>query len=389
MTDVRTLIYALVWESLFATIIILIFRKYTNQERERAFLLKNAFLHILYTIGFFLLFSRNELPLLLSSTIGNPLLFLAFFLELQLMLYSMHIHNRKFNHYLVAVLILSCIGYILQDILIGNANYRVAVSSLVAFMFFFPFILFIVFCRRHQPLHIFAACSSLPLVISAIPRFYTALTATGSYGLYDADHFQTALFLSFLIKCYCTSIFFFLLLKMDADEEIRALAATDDLTGMINRRTYLQLGNKLFNRCQFAGKMIGVFFLDIDSFKMINDKYGHAKGDEVLIAFGKSLGMNLRPQDLCCRYGGDEFSICVQLSSYEIGIQIADRILFETSKMEVPDVSRITTSIGIAYGVPEDGRTFHDYIAVADKAMYLAKKSGKNKCIALNAAKQR
>lgn len=383
MTDVRTLIYALVWESFFTTIIIFIFYKYSALGKDRSDLLKNTILQALYTIGFFLLYSRNDMPIWISSALGNLVLFFAFYTELRLMLHAMHIKNKYMNTYLAIMLVLSCAIYVLQDLLIGNANYRVALASLSIFLFFFPFIVFVLLRKDSLSLHRFAACTSLPLVIASVPRMYIAMNTTKSYSLFDSDMCQAALFLSFLIKFYCTSIFFFLFLKMDADEEIQMMASTDGLTGMLNRQTYLQTGGKLFNRCRYAGDMIGVFFLDIDSFKRINDQYGHTKGDDVLIAFGSTISRYLRPQDICCRYGGDEFSICLQLYSFQTGLQIADRIRSEIGNIKITDIN-ITTSIGFAYGIPRPGDTFIDFINLADKAMYIAKNSGKNQCVALN-----
>lgn len=385
--DVRTLIYALVWESLFTTLIIYIFYKYSALGKDRSGLLKTALLQLLYTIGFFLLYSRNDLPVWLSSTIGNLFLFSAFYIELRLMLGAMHIKNKYINLYNTILLVLSCAVYTLHDIVYRNANYRVALASLTIVLFFLPFIVFIVFRKNSHSLHRFAACSSLPLVIAAVPRMYMAMKTTGGYALFDSDICQAALFLSFLVKFYCTSIFFFLFLKMDADEEIQMMASTDGLTGILNRQTYLQTGGKLFNRCQYAGDMIGVFFLDIDSFKRINDLYGHIKGDEVLKSFSHTISHYLRPQDICCRYGGDEFSICLQLSSFKAGLQIADRIQAEIGKIKVADTT-VTTSIGFAYGVPRPDDTFITFIDLADKAMYIAKNSGKNQCVALNISEQ-
>lgn len=387
MTDVRTLIYALVWESFSITMIILIFYKYSALGKDRSDLIKNALLQVLYTFAFLLLYGRNHIPIWLSSTVGNLLLFLAFYIELKQMLHAMHIKNKHMNNYLTILVILSCSAYLLQDIVLGKANYRIALSSLIIFLFFFPFIVFVLLRKGSLSLHRFAACTSLPLAIASVPRMYVAITAPESYSLFNSDTVQVALFLSFLLKFYCTSIFFFLFLKIDADEEIRLIASTDSLTGMLNRQTYLQRGDKLFKRCQYAGDMIGIFFLDIDSFKRINDQYGHSKGDEILTAFGRTISQHLRPQDIFGRYGGDEFSICLQLSSTQNGLMIANRIQSKIGNIKISDI-RITASIGLAYGIPRPDDTFFDFIELADKAMYIAKNSGKNQNVALDMSEQ-
>jgi diguanylate cyclase (GGDEF)-like protein len=124
---------------------------------------------------------------------------------------------------------------------------------------------------------------------------------------------------------------------------------------------------------------IVLLMLDIDHFKSINDNYGHLFGDTVLVAVAGVCRNNLRIQDLCCRYGGEEFLILLPKVEPDSAIIIAERIREHINQLTFsgyPQVS-VTVSIGICIGSSQED--IRDLIGQADAAMYCAKKSGNNK----------
>ena len=120
--------------------------------------------------------------------------------------------------------------------------------------------------------------------------------------------------------------------------------------------------------------------LDIDNFKQVNDKYGHAVGDEVLKYTAKTLMNGMRGSDHVGRWGGEEFLIVLEDFSLDMAKQIAERLRLMIADVKVlPDGGNITASFGVAKYNP--GEDFDDFYRRIDSALYMAKRSGKN-CVA-------
>ncbi|MGV1917125.1 PleD family two-component system response regulator [uncultured Agrobacterium sp.] len=163
------------------------------------------------------------------------------------------------------------------------------------------------------------------------------------------------------------------------------LAVIDGLTGLNNRR-YLDLHLKtLFNRAALRGRDISVCMTDIDCFKQVNDLYGHEAGDEVLKEFASRLRSTVRGADLACRYGGEEFVVVMPDTSLETAAVVAERL--RSIIEDRPFVLRsgqhlqITASMGIASnlaGVDSPEQLMRQ----ADRALYEAKRSGRNRVVA-------
>ena len=168
--------------------------------------------------------------------------------------------------------------------------------------------------------------------------------------------------------------------RIDMEEEIKKLAYHDYLTGLPNRRLFIDILNQGIVDVQ-KGKAIGVLFLDLDSFKRINDTMGHDKGDELLKIVSKRLTNIMKQSDTVCRVGGDEFLILIQNVENEQYIRDISKgildIFQEPFKINGNDLY-ITTSIGGAI-YPIDGEDEETLIKNADIAMYKAKEKGRNK----------
>lgn len=162
-------------------------------------------------------------------------------------------------------------------------------------------------------------------------------------------------------------------------DKVRQQANTDALTGLLNRRGFVQAMDERFKQGGNSAEM-SVMFLDLDGFKPINDTYGHDVGDNILIEVAKRLGTCVREQDVICRLGGDEFVLLFPgLVDREVLIQRADRVLAQINEPYWIGDNRVTmgVSIGISIG-PADGKTGEALLTASDEAMYTAKKTGKN-----------
>jgi diguanylate cyclase (GGDEF)-like protein len=160
--------------------------------------------------------------------------------------------------------------------------------------------------------------------------------------------------------------------------KIELLAITDELTGIYNRRGLLEFGRHDFNRALRTSTHLGVIYFDIDCFKELNDKYGHAQGDVILIETIRRVETCLRDMDTFARFGGDEFIIIVPDADHEQCVEIAERILKEvtSSPMRVGDDDvNVNLSLGISQIRPAD--SLATLLNRADLAMYRAKQTGR------------
>jgi len=179
--------------------------------------------------------------------------------------------------------------------------------------------------------------------------------------------------------------------RHSADEALRHRVLHDALTGLPNRLSFVDSLRDALRRSLASGSPVGILFLDLDHFKLINDSIGHHAGDDLLQAVAPRLRAHLRPGDIVARFGGDEFGILVdRLTDEDEAMAIADRVagaFSEPYPMGGAD-HFVTASIGIAVARPT-GREPVDaelLIRDADAAMYRAKERGRGRCELFDAA---
>jgi two-component system cell cycle response regulator len=162
------------------------------------------------------------------------------------------------------------------------------------------------------------------------------------------------------------------------------LAITDQLTGLYNRRFLDTHFAPLVQRAQSGGDAVSAMIADIDHFKSCNDTFGHAVGDDVLREFAARLASNVRPMDIACRSGGEEFVVVMPRTSGDIAAVAAERLrrVIATTPFRPPGLAQpldITCSIGVA--TCEDGDTPDTILKRADDALYEAKRAGRNRVV--------
>jgi diguanylate cyclase (GGDEF)-like protein len=159
--------------------------------------------------------------------------------------------------------------------------------------------------------------------------------------------------------------------------EIRA--ATDGLTGLPNQRAVADALKRMFAQATTTGSPLALLFLDLDHFKQINDQRGHAVGDQVLANVGAVLRSVLRNRDFAGRNGGEEFVVLLPDTEIPSALQIAERVRAAIAAISLPggDVS-VTTSIGVS-GFPDHANALDRLERLADAALYLAKRLGRNR----------
>lgn len=168
--------------------------------------------------------------------------------------------------------------------------------------------------------------------------------------------------------------------------ELEKQAHTDYLTGVSNRRHFIEQAELELSRAIRYGNPLSIFMMDIDFFKQINDTYGHNAGDTVLKKLAAVCWQTLREVDIIGRLGGEEFAVLLPETGLEEAIEVAERLRASLANVKIPQENspplQFTVSIGVLSLASKDGN-FDSLLHLADNALYEAKKSGRNKvCIA-------
>jgi diguanylate cyclase (GGDEF)-like protein/PAS domain S-box-containing protein len=167
-------------------------------------------------------------------------------------------------------------------------------------------------------------------------------------------------------------------LQRESSEQERYLAYHDPLTGLANRRYFLDLQRGALLHAQRSNALVALLFIDLDRFKPVNDVLGHDIGDRVLCAVSKRLTASVRRSDTVARVGGDEFTILLpDLASREDAVMLATKVVAAISRPFIIDGHRVDigASVGIAF-YPFDGENPDELMRKADQAMYVAKNQG-------------
>jgi diguanylate cyclase (GGDEF)-like protein len=171
-----------------------------------------------------------------------------------------------------------------------------------------------------------------------------------------------------------------------AQTELERLAAADGLTGIANRRSFDEKLAREWSRASRDDLPLTLIMIDVDHFKLFNDKYGHHTGDDCLRKIANVLAQAVfRPFDLVARYGGEEFAVILPVIDMEGAYTVASRIREGLARLAIPhnasELGVVTLSIGIASMVPHKGMAANTLVEMADSALYEAKHAGRNRVI--------
>ncbi|MGF1609956.1 MAG: diguanylate cyclase [Kiloniellales bacterium] len=166
---------------------------------------------------------------------------------------------------------------------------------------------------------------------------------------------------------------------------LQQLSATDDLTGLLNRRSFVELAEQRIAAATAAGQSMALLYIDLDNFKQLNDRCGHGQGDALLARVGALLLAETRAQDIAVRFGGDEFALLLGPISEEAARARGEALLREITALTDPSQqqsgeagAKVTASIGIALHDPARPESLDALLQRADSAMYAAKRHGRD-----------
>jgi diguanylate cyclase (GGDEF)-like protein len=216
------------------------------------------------------------------------------------------------------------------------------------------------------------ALISIPLISRARIKGVLNIYRIGEDGLFTADEFDLA-------KRFADAA----ALALD-NAQIRARlehqAQTDSLTGLFNHRSFHERLLTALQEASRTHKPAAVLMLDIDDFKRVNDVHGHGVGDELLCTLADTLRACVRPEDVVCRLGGEEFGVIMRSCDGGDAARVAERIVERLADLDVPGIGGLKVSIGLSLG-PEHAMNPRELTACAEAAMMTAKALGKNQVV--------
>ena len=341
--------------------------------------------------GFLLVVLRNAIPAFFTIVLANVLILAGAMLYFEgARRFRGAVAVRAFDASLVLVMASSLSYYTFVD---DHVGMRIIIASLLlAVIFGTGAIEFI----RHAPEGLrttsritggMFAIHGLFLVLRAL---LTALDP-GVHDLFFPTAIQKATFLLPMFLGIAWTFGFLILnsQRLEADltraqVKLQELAMTDFLTGIANSRSFFENGEREILRAKRYGHAFALLLLDLDHFKAVNDTRGHAAGDKVLVSLAGICKHLLRDIDIFARLGGEEFVIILPETDLAGASATAERLRSAIAESEIAaggDVLHITVSIGVTELSPEDDQV-ETVLKRADKAMYQAKKNGRNRIAA-------
>lgn len=170
----------------------------------------------------------------------------------------------------------------------------------------------------------------------------------------------------------------------DNTQQLRELSIRDPVTGLFNRLYMEEALDREMEHALNTKQNLGVIMADIDGFKNINDTYGHAIGDKVLIQIATVIKMETGDPEIACRFGGDEIIIILKNCSLEDTYIKAEKIRNAINSIAIKSTEHNLIEATLSFGAatfPETGMSIKDVLIAADKALYVAKKEGGNKVV--------
>jgi diguanylate cyclase (GGDEF)-like protein len=325
--------------------------------------------------AFFAFWMRPELPPAFGAFISNGLLIVAAVGELAA--YSLFMGYR-WRRRLVVIGVLC--ELLLAAAVLGNAslvNLAGLMSLIVAAIAGLN--AFFLIGAGVTLLRFIIGVPNLLISVGFLWRAHAGFTE-GTLTVFSPGLPQTLLYLGAYFLLIVNGFGFLLLCKQKDERRLRELATTDGLTGLINRHAFLGEAERAHSLARRLGKPLTLLMLDIDHFKGLNDRYGHAFGDQALRVFAQAAQSALRRHDVLGRLGGEEFAVFLPETGLGDAIDAAERLRLAVASARLDsggEAVAMTVSIGVAELAVDD--MVSAALLRADTALYAAKRKGRNR----------
>ena len=235
--------------------------------------------------------------------------------------------------------------------------------------------------REHTRASEWAA--ALSIVLFAITQLVASSISFSQGAIHDPavfDRFMHFTYVTLPAGYMSTAILIILMLASDISAEMKEIAVRDPLTGLLNRRGFNEYGEKAFAIARRTGNPLSLIMTDIDRFKFINDRFGHAAGDSALAHFAELCAENRRKEDIVARVGGEEFAVLLPGTDLRDAMALADQLCARVGSTPI-DLTAVglpmTSSFGVA-AISDQDSSLDDMVRRADRALYRSKRAGRN-----------
>lgn len=374
--DMKTAFISVVLGHLFTVILISAYRYGHKKDKLINTFYVSKWLEV---AGWGLVIFRGGIPEYISLGIVNSLLFAGSAVETVALSMVMHAYNRRVKRRYIVFTIFSIVGFNALVLLGVSESTRIAFASLCTGMFLvYPVYRMITGSYSSMLKRLMGYLYGI-VVIGLFGRAAMSLFTEQSVGFFTPNLYQALSFLSLYLIMILENTGFILLYKEQADERLIRMATWDDLTGTLNRRTFIEKAEGLLTSLSRSRSAVSFILFDIDHYKNINDTYGHITGDRVLAGMSGLIKEKLNDGDLFGRFGGDEFAILLPGTNEEQSGEAAERLRLAVEHMRVP---AIPVSFTISMGIITLDRWMEPGVNKlykwCDQALYEAKRRGRN-----------
>lgn len=338
---------------------------------------------LLQTAGAAMAIFREQMPADLSIIVGNSCVYLGGALEIYCIVYVDKIAPAGVNRRWMQATAGIMAGFILLYLAGATMGTRVFASAMILAGYSLVAAAGLCLRKHTTSLRKIVAIFFVLFAVFQIARALDAWPRGANYPVFAASSVQTISFISIYVHMLISTVAYLLISRELVDLKLREAATRDYLTGIYNRRQFIQLSKKLFALMIRQQKPATIFMIDFDYFKVINDTYGHDGGDRALLHFCQETQAIIRSEDIFGRYGGEEFIVfapnMTAAAAFAMGNRLKEAV--ELSSANDAAVPGYTVSIGMATMVPGASADIETLIMQADQALLQAKRSERNQIV--------